>query len=57
LPPSLFQNPQATKRLYKERAMHPLLLIAIPLVLVIVGGNQLSLGIALKIAYQIKSKS
>jgi hypothetical protein len=31
--------------------MHPLLPIAIPLVLVIVGENELSLGIALKIAY------
>jgi hypothetical protein len=50
LPPSLFQNPQAIKRLFKERAMHPLLLIAIPLVLVIVGGNELPLDVALKIA-------
>jgi hypothetical protein len=30
--------------------MHPLLLIAIPLVLVIVGGNELPLDVALKIA-------
>jgi hypothetical protein len=30
--------------------MHPLLLIAIPLVLVIIGENELPLGIALKIA-------
>ena len=30
--------------------MHPLLLIAIPLVLVIVGENELPLGVALKIA-------
>jgi hypothetical protein len=50
LPPSLFQNPQAAERLYKERAMHSLLLIAIPLVLAIVGKNALPLGVALKIA-------
>jgi len=57
LPPSLFQNPQAIKRLFKERAMHPLLWIAIPLVLVIVGENELSLGVALKISNEAKFKT
>src|SRR5437016_14455123 len=37
LTPSLFQYPQAIKSLKKERIMNPLLIIAIPLGLVILG--------------------
>jgi hypothetical protein len=33
----LFQNPKAIKSLIKEKVMHPMLIVAIPLVLVIVG--------------------
>jgi hypothetical protein len=45
-PPSLFQNPKAIKSLKKERVMNPLLMIAIPLGLVILGMilNSIDLG-------------
>jgi hypothetical protein len=44
--PSLFQNPKAIKSLIKERIMHPMLIVAIPLVLVIVGMILNSIGLS-----------
>jgi hypothetical protein len=44
--PFLFQNPQANKSLIKERIMHPLLIVAIPLVLVFVGMVLNSIGLS-----------
>jgi hypothetical protein len=45
-PPSLFQNPKAIKSLKKERVMNPLLMIAIPLGLVILGMVLNSIGLS-----------
>ena len=44
--PSLLQNPKAIKSLIKERTMHPMLIVAIPLVLVIVGMILNSIGLS-----------
>jgi hypothetical protein len=44
--PSLLQNPKAIKSLIKERIMHPLLIVAIPLGLVIVGMILNSIGLS-----------
>jgi hypothetical protein len=44
--PSLFQNPKASKSLIKERAMNPMFIVAIPLVLVIVGMVLNSIGLS-----------
>src|SRR5437899_700508 len=46
LTPSLFQHPKAIKSLKKESLMNPLLLIAIPLGLVIVGMVLNSIGLS-----------
>lgn len=46
LTPSLFQNPKAIKGLNKESIMNPLLVIAIPLTLVIVGMVLNSIGLS-----------
>ena len=44
--PSLFQFPKAIKSLIKERVMHPMLIVAIPLVLVILGMVLNSIGLS-----------
>jgi hypothetical protein len=44
--PSLFQIPKAIKSLIKERVMHPMLIVAIPLVLVIAGMVLNSIGLS-----------
>src|SRR5439155_24081387 len=43
---SPFQNPKAIKSLIKERVMHPMLIVAIPIVLVIVGMVLNSIGLS-----------
>jgi hypothetical protein len=44
--PCLFQYPKAIKSLIKERIMHPMLIVAIPIVLVIVGMVLNSIGLS-----------
>jgi hypothetical protein len=44
--PILFLYPRAIQRLHKERAMHPMLVIAVPLVLIIVGMVLNSIGLS-----------
>jgi hypothetical protein len=44
--PSLLQNPKAIKSLIKERIMHPMLIVAIPLGLVILGMILNSIGLS-----------
>jgi H+/gluconate symporter-like permease len=44
--PSLLQNPKAIKSLTKERIMHPMLIVAIPLGLVILGMILNSIGLS-----------
>jgi hypothetical protein len=44
--PPLFQIPKAIKSLIKETAMHPILIVAIPLVLLIVGMILNSIGLS-----------
>jgi uncharacterized protein YpmB len=44
--PCLFQKPKAIKSLTKERVMHPMLIVALPIVLVIVGMVLNSIGLS-----------
>ena len=44
--PILFLYPRAMKRLHKERARHPILVIAVPLILMIAGMVLNSIGLS-----------